>query len=235
MSASPGEPQAPVVVAIDGPAASGKSTVSRCLAQQLGFLYVDSGALYRGVTWAALEQGIAGSECEKVLQCLRESRFEFLVVDDAVTFTVNGHRPVAELRTEFVNRHVSPVAANSDVRVQIVAWLRDMVRFGSLVMEGRDIGTKVYPDTPFKFYLDAAPEERARRRHGEMVGGISVAEVGESLRRRDTIDTGRKSDPLKVAADASVIDSTGLDVSAVVAVILGKILANPAWSGSPVR
>ena len=213
------------VIAIDGPAASGKSTVARNVAKQLGFLYVDSGALYRGVTWAALERGVVCTDSAGVLRCMAGCRFEFLVVDQAVTFTIDGVRPVGELRTEVVNRNVSPVAATSEVRVQIVAWLREMLRFGALVMEGRDIGTKVFPDTPYKFYLDAHPEERARRRHGEIKTPVSVAEVGESLKRRDTIDSRRAVDPLKVAGDAQVIDSTGMSVAEVVRLILERIAA----------
>ncbi|MCE9615946.1 MAG: (d)CMP kinase [Lentisphaerae bacterium] len=222
------EGAASVVVAIDGPAASGKSTVSRRLAGALGYLYVDSGALYRGVTWAALEQGIPGTDTARVLSCMAACRFAFEVADGAVVFTIDGFRPVGQLRTETVNRNVSPVAAVPEVRVQVVEWLRSLVRFGSLVMEGRDIGTKVFPASPFKFYLDAAPEERARRRHEEMAGQVSAAEVGESLKRRDLIDSRRQMDPLKVAADARVIDSTGMGVDDVVQVILADIEARRA-------
>ena len=128
------------VIAIDGPAASGKSTVSRKVAQQLGYLYVDSGALYRGVTWAALERGIPGTDQAGVLACMRARQFEWFVSEGAVVFTIDGVRPGNALRTESVNRNVSPVAATAEVRVQVVEWLRAMQRFGPLVMEGRDIG-----------------------------------------------------------------------------------------------
>jgi len=211
------------VIAIDGPAASGKSTVARRVAQALDYLYVDSGALYRGVTWIGLENGIPGSDQEGILRQLGESDFSFFAEDGAVRFRVGDVAPSAELRTAQVNENVSPVAATEDVRRQVVAWLRDMTRFGNLVMEGRDIGTKVFPDTPFKFYLDASPEERARRRHGETAEPVSVAEVGASLKRRDAIDSGRKIDPLKVAKDADILDSTNMAIDEVVQHVLDGI------------
>ncbi|MDA0577034.1 MAG: (d)CMP kinase [Verrucomicrobia bacterium] len=228
MSASKGA--AREVIAIDGPAASGKSTVSRRVAKGLGYLYVDSGALYRGVTCAALAHGIPGTDTEGVLRCMAEREFAWEVADGAVTFTIDGVRPCAELRTEAVNQNVSPVAAACAVRVQVVEWLRGMLCFGSLVMEGRDIGTKVFPDTPYKFYLDANPEERARRRHGESQEPVSVAEVSASLQRRDTIDRRRAVDPLKVAPDAEVIDSTGMSIDDVVQHILNAIATRRAES-----
>ena len=208
------------VIAIDGPAASGKSTVSRRVAARLGFLYVDSGALYRGMTWAALREGADCMDQAAVLRVVETCPIEFFVEDGAVRFAIDGIEPGDELRTDAINEHVSPVAANPGVRVKVVAWLRDMLRFGHLVVEGRDIGTKVFPDARVKFYLDADPEERARRRHGETAGGASVAQVGASLKRRDRIDSGRKVDPLKTAEDACVIDSTDLSIDDVVELVV---------------
>lgn len=219
----PGDRAVCTVLAIDGPAASGKSTVSRRVAKRYGFLYVDSGALYRGVTWAALARGIPGSDTAGVLATLQAVRVTFRVEDGAVIFAIDDVTPVAELRTEAVNRNVSPVAATPEVRERVTGWLREMTQFGSLVMEGRDIGTAVFPDTPYKFYLDADPDVRAQRRHQEMAElAISAAEVGESLKRRDTIDSGRKTAPLRVAADAAVIDSSRLGIDEVVAAIVAE-------------
>lgn len=218
-------------VAIDGPAASGKSTVSRRIAAELGYLYVDSGALYRAVTWRALRNNVDPRDRDAVASMLPECDFQFFVEDGAVCFTVDGVRPGMELRGKDVNDGVSHVAAMPEVRKQVVTWLRDMVRFGSVVMEGRDIGTAVFPEAPHKVYLDANPEERARRRHQEMVeqagDAKSVDEVGESLRRRDVIDSTRKTDPLKIAADAMVIDSTGVHIDEVVQRILSHITGTP--------
>jgi len=214
------------VVAVDGPSASGKSTVARTVAQKLGWLYVDSGALYRAVTWRALQEGRDTSNFPDIAEFVKTVRMGFQVTDIAVSFTVDGVSLNAELRTEEINIHVSPVAANPDVRERVVAWLRSMLEFGDLVMEGRDIGTAVFPDTPHKFYLDASPEERARRRHAEMHGDEdvhSVEDVGRSLRRRDTIDSGRKKDPLKIAPGALVIDSTSLTVDQVGDLIVAAV------------
>lgn len=213
----------PVVVAIDGPAASGKSTVARRLAKQFGFLYVDSGALYRGVTWAALQRGIPGTDTRGVLETMERMDIRFEVADGAVTFTIDGCSPGAALRTETVNRNVSPVAAIAEVRARVVVWLQAMAAHGSLVMEGRDIGTRVFPDTRHKFYLDADPDVRARRRLREMAEPASAHQVGESLKRRDTIDSARKTDPLRIAPDAVVVDSTGMSIDEVVAWILPRI------------
>lgn len=216
------------VIAIDGPAASGKSTVARACARELGWLYVDSGALYRGMTWSLLEQGIDASDAACVRAALPAVEASFYVEDGAVRFRMNGRLLVDELREERINRAVSPVSAVPDVRVRIVEWLRSLCAFGNLVMEGRDIGTKVFPDTPWKFYLDASPEERARRRHVELqqqTGGMTVETVNRSLKRRDKIDSSRAVDPLRVAADAVVIDSTGLGIEAVAAIIMGRVRA----------
>jgi len=129
------------------------------------------------------------------------------------------------IRTPAVNDAVSPVAVIPAVRVQVVRWLQQMASLGTLVMEGRDIGTAVFPDTPYKFYLDASPEERARRRHREKAeeNEIDEKEVGESLRRRDKIDSSRKMDPLQVASGATCIDSTAMGIDDVVNTILAAV------------
>jgi cytidylate kinase len=146
----------------------------------------------------------------------------FFAEQGAVCFEVDGCRPGEALRTEAVNAAVSLVAAVPEVRARVVAWLRAMRRFGRLVMEGRDIGTVVFPDTACKFYLDASPGERARRRFLEEGGGEprSVEQVSASLSRRDRIDSSRQTAPLRRADGAVVIDSTGMRVDDVVAAVL---------------
>lgn len=214
------------VIAVDGPAASGKSTVSRRVAQSLGWLYVDSGALYRGVTWKALHEGVPTDSPEALSGMVRKIGITFHVSGGAVCFLIDGRSLGLELRSDTINAHVSPVAVVPDVRAQVVRWLRDMLALGDLVVEGRDIGTAVFPETPFKFYLDASPEERARRRHSEVAARdarVSVAGVEDSLLRRDRIDSSRKVDPLRVAEGAVVIDSTTMGVDAVVARILDAV------------
>jgi cytidylate kinase len=220
MSAAAAQP--PRVIAIDGPAASGKSTVARRVAAALGALYVDSGAVYRGITLAALRAGVDVRDAAAVEALAGRVDLAFHVEDGAVRFRLDGDLPGAALRTPEVNAAVSPVAAVPAVRRRVVEALRGMRGLGSLVMEGRDIGSAVFPDTPWKFYLDASPEERARRRHGELAGSALEA-VAENLRTRDRIDSGRRADPLRIAAGATVIDSTGLGIEQVVARILAAV------------
>ncbi|MFH0909747.1 MAG: (d)CMP kinase [bacterium] len=216
-----------IVVAIDGPSASGKSTVARRSAQDLGFCYVDSGALYRGMTWKAMREGVDIHNTGAVLELLARVRMEFFLRQGQVLFSVDGEEPGEQLRSEAVAEHVSDIAAIPEVRSYMVRKLRSTVQFGNLVMEGRDIGTVVFPDTPFKFYLDANPEERARRRHQEILstrsGETTVDTVLSSLTRRDTKDTMRKIAPLQIALGARIIDSTSLSIDDVVQQVVAHV------------
>ncbi|MDA0321275.1 MAG: (d)CMP kinase [Verrucomicrobia bacterium] len=214
------------VIAIDGPSASGKSTVARRVAAELGRLYVDSGALYRAVTWRAMEHGVEEGDIEGVIKSLHEMEVLFRVDAGAVCFTVDGRDPGLALRTETLNRRVSEVAATPAVRDQVVAWLRDMLPFGGLVMEGRDIGSVVFPDAEKKIFLDADPEERARRRHAEYEGRDEASTIGNvqsSLTLRDLKDTQRKMAPLVVAEGAEILDTTSRGIDAVVEAILASV------------
>lgn len=213
------------VIAIDGPSASGKSTVARKVAAAAGWLYVDSGALYRGITWKVLEDGGDPSNAAEVIAFVGRLKMEFFVAGGAVRFLIGGVEPVAEIRTDRVNERVSEVAATPQVRAAVTEWLRGMRRFGTLVMEGRDIGTVVFPDADMKFYLDASPEERARRRHAETrtAAPDDVGRVMASLQNRDRKDSARATAPLRIAPDARVIDTTGLTVDQVVAGIVETI------------
>ncbi len=211
------------VIAIDGPAASGKSTVARRVASALGWVYVDSGALYRAVAWKALKDGINTEDAEAVGRLADVLNPEFEMRDGAVIFRVDGREPGMELRTDRVNASVSRVAAMPTVRERVSSWLRSLTRFGNLVMEGRDIGTAVFPNAERKFYLDASPEVRARRRHAEILAQDTKAserQVGESLRKRDLVDSTRVAAPLRVAPDAVVIDTTDLTIDDVVEKVL---------------
>jgi cytidylate kinase len=209
------------VIAVDGPSASGKSTVARKVAGRLGRFYVDSGGLYRGVTWRALQRGVDVDEVDAVERLVESIAVEFRVESGAVCWRMDGEDPGDAIRTQAVDASVSPVAAAPGVRARVNAWLRSMVARGPLVVEGRDIATAVFPDACWKFYIDASPEERARRRYVERDGaeGASMAETHAALRRRDTIDSTRKADPLRTAADAVVIDTTALSIDAVVDMI----------------
>ncbi len=214
------------VVAIDGPSASGKSTVSKASAKALGFIYVDSGAMYRGVTWAALKRGVDVNDHSAVLASLQASDWTFSVENGAAVFAIDGYKPVDELREKDVRESVSEVASIPAVREFIVENLRKQAELGSIVMEGRDITTVVFPDTPYKFYLDADPEERAMRRYRELVAkgeSEKAEEVLESLKKRDEKDANRETAPLVIASDATIINSTGMTIDDVVGTILKKV------------
>lgn len=210
------------IIAIDGPSASGKSTVARKTAQKLGWCYVDSGSMYRSITWIGLLNKVDFANQAEIQRTAESAKFEFKVENGGVSFTINGKLPGDNIRSVDVNNNVSKVAAVQSVRALVNEHLRKMLGLGNLVIEGRDIGTAVFPETPYKFYLDASPEERAKRRHAEIAGKqeLSVNQVDESLKRRDKMDSSRRVDPLKIASDAHVIDSTGMTIDQVVDHIL---------------
>jgi cytidylate kinase len=215
-----------IVVAVDGPSASGKSTVSRRAAEELGFVYVDSGAFYRGVTWKAVREGVNVKDAAAVIRMVEDMTLAFFCREKVVGFTIDEEDPGGQIRSEPVVERVSDVAAIPEVRAFIVGQLRETVRFGDLVMEGRDIGSVVFPDSPFKFYLDADPEERARRRHQELAdreGEHDVRRVLDALTRRDRKDTTRETAPLQIALGAEVINSTSMSIEEVVRVIVDAV------------
>ena len=213
------------IIAIDGPSASGKSTVARRVAEALRRIYVDSGAVYRGITWKVLREKGDPANAPEVIRLLHLMRIEFRVDSGAVRMCIDGEDPGDEIRSPEVHERVSDTAAIPEVRREVSRHLREMTRFGDLVMEGRDIGSVVFPDADFKFYLDASAEERARRRHREFAGGrasVGVGDVMNSLSRRDAKDSGRTTAPLTVAPGATVLDTTKMGIDQVVNAILGK-------------
>ena len=227
-SPPPPEAPAPVCIAIDGPSASGKSTVARRVAEELGFFYVDSGAVYRGLTWLALEQGVDVRDPAAVAAMLDWTAFEHRVHGRSIDYALDGFEPGPELRSERVAARVSEMAALPRVRAFVVARLRECARHGSLVMEGRDIGSVVFPESPFKFYLDADPAERARRRlldPSSTEGHGDAEAVRDALARRDRRDRTRASAPLQIPLNARVIDSTGLTVDEVVRIVVEAVRA----------
>lgn len=221
----------PVVVAVDGPAASGKSTVSRLVALALDFTYVDSGSFYRGLTWKVIRAFGEMREEPEVMELLNGMRLDCFVEDRAVRFRIDDDDPGQQIRSEPVREHVSDLAAMPEVRRYIVDRLREMTRFGSLVMEGRDIGSVVFPEALFKFYLDADPLERARRRSRELEsseGEGNVEAVMDSLARRDRKDSTRASAPLQIPLGAVVIDSTAMRIEDVVSLIVKRVRGHRA-------
>jgi cytidylate kinase len=207
------------VIAIDGPAGSGKSTVARALAERLGLEYLDTGAMYRAVTFAALRRGIDPAEAEQVARMVPD--LQLSVGPDGVV--VDGVDATIEIRGPEVSRAVSIVAANPQVRSEMVVRQRAWVAArGGGVLEGRDIGTVVFPDAELKVYLTADPEVRAQRRSKE-VTDLDYETVAADLARRDALDQGRDVSPLTEAADALLVDTTGRTVEEIIEEIAGKV------------
>ncbi len=215
------------VIAIDGPSGAGKSSVSRAVGKRLGFLHVDSGALYRIMTWQCLEKGVDTSDPAAVAACAQQVEIECRAEDGCIAYFVGGEAPGNRIRTPEINAHASPVATVKEVRDRITALLRGLTRFGDLIVEGRDITTAVFPDSPARFYLTASAEARARRRQKEEVEkGIanqSAEAVKASLLARDAIDSTRKYAPLKKADGALEIDSSDLTLEQVVETVLAAL------------
>lgn len=215
------------VIAIDGPSGAGKSSVSRRVGEQLGFLHVDSGALYRIMTWQCLVNGIDTADSDAVAAFAEKVDVDCSPCDGKIAFYVNGVDPGNAIRTPEINQHASPVATVKAVRDRITAWLRDMCRFGNLIVEGRDITTAVFPDSPARFYLVASAEARAeRRRKEEVEKGIanqSADEVKRSLLARDTIDSTRTHAPLRKADGALEIDSTDMTLDEVIQTVIDAL------------
>jgi len=201
-----------IAIAIDGPAASGKSTVAKTLSRRLDLIMVNTGNMYRAVAWATIQKVVDATDAQSIIGMLDEVEFTCGVEDNLSTVLVDGVNPGQELREDPVNSRVSAVAAIPEVRELMVQKQRDYLALGSLVMEGRDIGSVVFPDTPFKIYIDASEEVRAARRAAE---GITDA-VGE----RDKQDSQRKVSPLVVAEGAVRIDSSEMNLEQVLDAVI---------------
>lgn len=207
------------VIAIDGPAGSGKSTIGRALARRLGLHYLDTGAMYRAVAFAALRRGIDPADAEPVGRLA--ASVELAVSDEQVE--VDGVDATIEIRGPEVTRAVSVVAANPAVRTEMVSRQREWARRrDGGVIEGRDIGTVVFPDAELKVYLTASPEARAERRSKE-VTDLDYETVAADIARRDALDQGRDDSPLREADGAFVLDTTGMGVDEVLDALLERL------------
>ena len=215
------------VITVDGPSASGKSTVARRVAAALGYRHVDSGSLYRAVTWKVLQAGLSASDAAGIKALLDRMKVDLEPVHGSVDFRLAGALPGPEIRSAPVAAAVSAVAAIPAVREWVNRALRRTPELGGVVMDGRDIGSVVFPRARHKFYLDASPEIRARRRLAEKSGdgaGGGLRGVMDAMARRDALDTGRREAPLAVPAGARVIDTGKMTPDDVVRVVLEDIL-----------
>jgi CMP/dCMP kinase len=215
-----GHSQAPVI-AIDGPVASGKTAVGLRLARDLRYRLVDTGMMYRAVTWLALESGISPQDEAQVVSLAETIQIELGQpgANGAATINVNGKDVTKDLRSPDVDRNVSYVSRMPGVRRAMVRVQRSLAGEGDLIMLGRDIGTVVLPDAPLKVYLDASPEVRAKRRHVELKeSGLNrpEADILDELRERDRLDSERHTSPLRPADDAIIIDTDALSLDEVV-------------------
>jgi cytidylate kinase len=205
------------VIAIDGPAASGKSSVARSLARRLNFVYVNSGAMYRAMTWSVLQRGIDPTDTNKIAQFVASLKFSGELKDSEVRLRIDDVDFTPYLHDDGVNSEVSRVSTVPEVRQIAVERMRSYAREHDLVVEGRDIGSVVFPETPYKFYVDASPEVRAKRR--------AAQGQRDQIARRDQADSSRATSPLIVANDAEVIDTSNMSINAVVDEIVKRLRA----------
>jgi cytidylate kinase len=214
--------KSPVVIAIDGTSASGKSTNAKLVARALGFIYVDTGAMYRTLAWHCLQKRVDVQDPKAVAAACRKWKASLRCVDNQVRLLTDGYFPEKEIRTGEVSAAVPHVAAVPKVREWMKKTQRECIRFGNLVMEGRDIGTNVFPETDFKYYLDARLEERSRRRAAEG--------VRENLAARDQRDSQRAVAPLMIALGAHVINNSEMTAeqtsSAIIADLRQRLAAS---------
>ena len=216
-----------LVIAIDGPSGAGKSTVARRLAKRLGYTYIDTGAMYRAIGWKAKQEGIDPAN-ETALAGLC-GRIQVLLTNDAddPRIAVDGIDVSEAIRTPEMGMMASAVSKSPAVRARLLSLQRDLGARGGVVMDGRDIGTVVFPDAEVKFYLDASPEERGRRRYRELSAKgmeVDLDRITRDLRERDHQDSGRAIAPLKRAEDAVLIDSSDREIDEVVEAMLANVM-----------
>jgi cytidylate kinase len=215
------------IIALDGPAGSGKSTQARALAERLGYRYLDTGAMYRSVALAARRAGVGPEDGAALGALLERISIVLEASPEGPRVLLDGADVSAEIRTPEISRVVSGYASRPEVRMAMVRLQREQGRDGGLVAEGRDIGSVVFPDAEVKFYVEASLEERARRRLRDFGADESdterLEEVLADIANRDSVDTGREHSPLLVAEDAVRIDTTGLTVDEVLEIMLARV------------
>jgi len=212
-------------IAIDGPAGAGKSTIARLVAEALGFVYVDTGAMYRAVTWKVLQEGLLPEQKDEVSALAERIRIELVPGPEGQQVLVDGVDVTRPIRTTDITDHVSQIASIGGVREVLVAKQKAMAASRGVVMDGRDIGTQVMPDAEIKIFLTASVRERAERRFKEMEtsgsGTMTLEQLEQDIARRDQMDQEREISPLVRAHDAMLMDSTTMTIAEVVEEILG--------------
>jgi cytidylate kinase len=204
-----------MIIAIDGPSGAGKSTLGRMIARELNMLYLDTGAMYRAVALAVIESGVSTTDEEAVARVAERAEINLAGDPDSLRVTLGGRDISDKIRTEEVSHAASVISVIGEVRRALVLRQREMGRRGSVVLDGRDIGTVVFPDADIKFFLTAAPEERAARRYEEdrlSERDVTFEETLADINTRDQRDSTRADSPLAIAEDAVVIDSTELSI-----------------------
>ena len=215
-----------LVIAIDGPSGAGKSTAARILAERLGYIYIDTGAMYRAIGWKAKREGIEPDDEAKLADLCGRTEVTIKKDNSDPRFFVNGIDVTGEIRTPEMGMMASAVSKSPAVRARLLTLQRELGRGGGVVMDGRDIGTVVFPDADVKFYLDASAGERGKRRYLELKAkGMDVdrAQITKEIEERDRQDSGRALAPLKKADDALLIDSSAMSIDDVLDRILSEV------------
>ena len=221
-----------MIIAIDGPAGSGKSTIAKIVAEKLHFRYIDTGSMYRSVAWKSLQKKVNLGDEDAVANIARETKIELVPGENGQSVFIDGENITSQLKEETISRGAAIVAAQPIIREIMTAKQRELGKQGQVVMDGRDIGTVVFPQADKKFFMDADPEERGRRRFTELkdkkqIANADLATIIEQVKQRDQEDRNRKIAPLKQAEDAILIDTTHLSIDQVVEQIMKTINSGP--------
>lgn len=211
-----------LVIAVDGPAGAGKSTIAKLIAKELNIIYIDTGAMYRALTYKVLRENIDLNNIEEIVKVLKDTDINF--INNHIY--LDGEVVDEEIRTNIINNNVSQVAKIKEVREKLVNIQRQISNNNSVIMDGRDIGSHVLPHADFKFYISATPEERGKRRYEELIkrdSNIYLENIIDDVKRRDRVDSTREISPLIKTNDAIEIDTTEKDIDEVVQIVLEYI------------